>query len=55
MKPYSEGKVHVNFMMDEGPDRVRAAYGAETYEKLVALKRRYDPDNFFRLNQNIQT
>ncbi len=45
--------VYVNFLMDEGQDRVREAYGAEKYERLKALKRRYDPDNFFRLNQNI--
>jgi FAD/FMN-containing dehydrogenase len=54
MKPFSEGKVYVNFLMDEGQDRVRAAYGPEKYERLVALKRRYDPDNFFRLNQNVK-
>jgi hypothetical protein len=45
--------VYVNFLMDEGEDRVREAYGAQKYERLKALKRRYDPDNFFRLNQNI--
>jgi FAD binding domain/Berberine and berberine like len=45
--------VYVNFLMDEGQERVRAAYGAEKYNRLKALKRRYDPDNFFRLNQNI--
>jgi FAD/FMN-containing dehydrogenase len=45
--------VYVNFLMDEGQDRVREAYGAEKYDRLRALKRRYDPDNFFRLNQNI--
>jgi FAD/FMN-containing dehydrogenase len=44
---------YVNFLMDEGEERVREAYGAETYDRLKALKRRYDPDNFFRLNQNI--
>ncbi len=54
MKPFSAGKVYVNFLMDEGQDRVRAAYGADKYDQLVALKRRYDPDNFFRLNQNIR-
>jgi FAD/FMN-containing dehydrogenase len=54
MKPFSEGKVYVNFLMDEGQDRVRAAYGPEKYERLLALKRRYDPDNVFRLNQNIK-
>jgi hypothetical protein len=45
--------VYVNFLMDEGQERVRQAYGAAKYDRLQALKRRYDPDNFFRLNQNI--
>ena len=45
--------VYVNFLMDEGEERVREAYGAEKYDRLKALKRRYDPDNLFRLNQNI--
>ena len=45
--------VYVNFLMDEGEERVRQAYGAEKYDRLKALKRSYDPDNLFRLNQNI--
>lgn len=45
--------VYVNFLMDEGPERIRQAYGAERYDRLTALKRKYDSDNFFRLNQNI--
>jgi len=45
--------VYVNFLMDEGEERIRQAYGTEKYEKLKTLKRKYDPDNFFRLNQNI--
>jgi FAD/FMN-containing dehydrogenase len=47
--------VYVNFLSDaeEGEDRIRAAYGAEKYDRLKALKRKWDPDNFFRLNQNI--
>lgn len=53
MQPFSAGGVYVNFMGDEGSDRVRAAYGEATYRRLVALKNTYDPDNAFRLNQNI--
>jgi FAD/FMN-containing dehydrogenase len=45
--------VYVNFLMEEGEDRIRQAYGAEKYDRLKALKRKYDPDNFFSLNQNI--
>ncbi len=45
--------VYTNFLMEEGEERVREAYGAEKYDRLKALKRRYDPDNLFRLNQNI--
>lgn len=44
---------YVNFLGDEGPARVRAAYPGSTWERLVAIKRRYDPTNLFRLNQNI--
>jgi FAD/FMN-containing dehydrogenase len=44
----------MNFLGDEGQDRVKAAYGAATYERLVALKDKYDPTNFFRMNQNIK-
>ena len=45
--------VYVNFLGDEGPDRVRAAYPPATWERLASIKRRYDPDNVFRLNQNV--
>lgn len=45
--------VYVNFLMEEGEERIRQAYGAEKYDRLRELKRKYDPDNFFRLNQNI--
>jgi len=45
--------VYVNFLDNEGEDRIRAAYGPEKYERLKALKRQWDPDNFFRINQNI--
>jgi FAD/FMN-containing dehydrogenase len=46
--------VYVNFLMEEGEDRIRQAYGPEKYDRLKALKRKYDPTNFFRLNQNIR-
>ena len=39
--------------MDEGEEQIRYAYGGAKYERLKALKRRYDPDNLFRLNNNI--
>jgi FAD/FMN-containing dehydrogenase len=45
--------VYVNFLMEEGGERIRQAYGASKYERLEVLKRRYDPENVFRLNQNI--
>jgi FAD/FMN-containing dehydrogenase len=55
MQPYSIGGGYVNFFSaDEGEDRVKAAYSPEKYERLVALKNKYDPSNFFRLNQNIK-
>jgi FAD/FMN-containing dehydrogenase len=44
---------YVNFIGDEGPERVHAAYPGKTYDRLAQIKRRYDPDNLFRLNQNI--
>jgi FAD/FMN-containing dehydrogenase len=53
LRPYAGGRAYVNFMGEEEPERVRAAYGDRRYARLVALKRRYDPDNVFRLNQNI--
>jgi FAD/FMN-containing dehydrogenase len=53
VRPYSTGRVYVNFLGDEGQDRVRTAYGSAKYERLRALKRKYDPTNFFRTNQNI--
>jgi len=54
MRPYSTGGVYVNFLGEEGEDRVIAAYGRAKYERLAALKRKFDPTNFFRLNQNIR-
>jgi FAD/FMN-containing dehydrogenase len=52
LEPWHEG-VYVNFLGDEGAERVEQSYGPEKYERLRALKKKYDPDNFFRLNQNI--
>jgi FAD/FMN-containing dehydrogenase len=49
----SDDGAYVNFLDAEGPERVRAAYPGSTWDRLVAIKRRYDPDNLFRLNQNI--
>jgi len=53
LEPHQSSSVYVNFLMQEGEDRVRDAYGEAKYERLKALKRRYDPENIFRLNQNI--
>jgi FAD/FMN-containing dehydrogenase len=52
-KPFASGGVYVNYLGAEGADRVRAAYGAK-YDKLVAVKQKYDPKNLFSFNQNIQ-
>ena len=54
LQPFSTGGVYVNFLGNEGDDRVRSAYGDETYGRLEALKTRYDPMNLFRSNQNIK-
>ena len=51
--PYTDG-AYAGFLGDEGDDRVRAAYPPATYARLAAIKRRYDPDNVFRSNANIQ-
>jgi FAD binding domain/Berberine and berberine like len=53
LEPYHT-TAYVNFLMDEGEERVRQAYGAKKYDRLVALKRRWDPENLFRMNQNIK-
>lgn len=52
LAPHATGTVYVNFMPDDEADRVRGAYGAN-YDRLKAIKQRYDPENLFRLNQNI--
>lgn len=57
MQTFSSRGVYVNYLgqeADEGAERVKAAYGPRKYERLVALKNKYDPTNFFRLNQNIK-
>ncbi|HYM69702.1 MAG TPA: FAD-binding oxidoreductase [bacterium] len=54
MQPFATGAPYLNFLGDEGVDRVRAAYGSATYDRLAELKTRYDPTNFFRVNQNIR-
>lgn len=52
LHPFSLGGAYVNFLMDEGQDRIRATY-RDNYDRLAALKAKYDPTNFFHLNQNI--
>ena len=51
--PHSAGGAYVNMYMDEGQERIRRSY-RDNYDRLVSTKRRYDPDNVFRINQNIQ-
>lgn len=51
--PYATGGVYVNFLTQEEGDRVKAAYGSN-YARLVQVKKKYDPENLFRLNQNIK-
>jgi FAD/FMN-containing dehydrogenase len=53
LHPYSAGGAYVNFMMDEGQNRVRDSYRGN-YPRLAAVKAKYDPSNLFRVNQNIQ-
>jgi len=53
LHPHSAGGAYVNFMMEEGDDRVRATYG-KNYPRLAKIKKKYDPKNFFRVNQNIR-
>jgi len=53
LHPYSAGGAYVNFMMDEGEERVKATYGGN-YQRLAEIKAKYDPTNLFRVNQNIK-
>jgi len=52
-KPHSVGTAYVNFMPEDETDRVESAYGAN-YSRLAEIKRRYDPNNLFRMNQNVK-
>jgi FAD/FMN-containing dehydrogenase len=54
MEPHSGKDIALNFVMDEGNEKVQAAFGKEKYARLVELKDRYDPQNLFRRNQNIR-
>jgi len=54
MQPFSSEAVYVNYLDTDEADRVPDAYGAATYQRLRRLKERYDPGNFFRVNQNIR-
>ena len=52
LHPYSSGGAYLNFIMDEGQDRIKASY-KHNYDRLTKIKKKYDPNNFFRVNQNI--
>ena len=52
LHPYSAGGGYVNMIMDEGQESVKAAYG-NNYTRLAQIKAKYDPDNYFHVNQNI--
>lgn len=53
LNPFGAGGAYLNFMMEEGEDRIRATY-RKNYAHLAAVKAKYDPENFFRVNQNIR-
>jgi FAD/FMN-containing dehydrogenase len=53
LQPFLAGGAYVNYLLEEPEERIRAAYGAEVYRRLGRLKARFDPDNVFRINQNI--
>ncbi|MGQ0849636.1 MAG: FAD-binding oxidoreductase [Actinomycetota bacterium] len=53
LRPWASGAVYLNFIGDEGRDRVVAGFGSDNYERLVTVKRKYDPDNVFHRNHNI--
>jgi FAD/FMN-containing dehydrogenase len=54
MRQFATGGIYLNFIGNEGTDRVRAAYGDNNYQRLSAIKAHYDPDNVFHRNQNIK-
>ena len=53
LHPYAASGGYVNMIMDEGEERIRAIYGSN-YERLAEIKAKYDPGNFFHVNQNIR-
>jgi FAD/FMN-containing dehydrogenase len=53
MHPYSAGGSYINMMMDEGLERVKASY-RDNYPRLAQVKKKYDPNNLFHMNQNIK-
>ncbi len=53
LHPYSAGGAYINFMMEEGQERVKASFRGN-YDRLASIKKKYDPTNFFRVNQNIK-
>ena len=53
LHPFGTGGAYMNFMMEEGEDRIRATYRGN-YQRLAAVKAKYDAGNFFRVNQNIR-
>ena len=53
MAPWAQKGTYLNYLMDEGGKRVEESFGPQ-YERIVALKNKYDPTNFFSLNQNIK-
>ena len=53
MKPWTTGRVYLNFLGDEGQGRIEAGFGPEKYARLRTLKAKWDPTNLFRQNQNI--
>ena len=53
MRPFAKAGIAMNFVSDVTPSRVRRTFGAEKYRRLEALKVKYDPENMFRMNQNV--